>query len=375
MIVRSLNQQIENHMYRGKAILIFGPRQSGKSTLMKSLLTGKDHLYLNGDDVETREALTNTGTTRLKMIAGHHKLIFIDEAQRIPTIGLTIKIFTDQFPDIQVIATGSSSFELLNTMNEPLTGRKYEYMLYPLSFTEMVGHHGLLKEKSLLEHRLVYGYYPGIISSPGEEKTLLRSLTDSYLYKDILMLDNIKKPALLEKLLRALALQLGSEVNYNELGEIIGANKQTVEKYIDLLVKCFVIFVLPALNRNARNELRKGKKIYFYDNGVRNAIINDFKPLSNRSNTGALFENFFITERMKYQHYKDIYCKQYFWRTFQQQEIDLVEDTEDGLSAYELKWGKNQKARFPLTFTENYPGVKTHIINSNNFDEYLLDMK
>src|ERR1700744_5065118 len=334
MILRILQAIIKMRLFKGKAILLFGPRQCGKSTLVETMLEGTDHYYMNGDEADVRETLSNTTSTKLKAIVGKKKVVFIDEAQRIPNIGLTLKLFTDQLKDVQVIATGSSAFELSSKVNEPLTGRKYEYMLFPLSFGEMVHHHGLLTEKRLIEHRLLYGYYPEIVTKPGEEKELLKLLAESYLYKDLLTLEQIKKPILLEKLLKALALQVGSEVSYQELAQTVGADKGTVEKYIDLLEKAFVVFRLPALNKNVRNEIKKGKKVYFYDCGIRNAIINNFKPLSTRTDVGALWENFVIAERMKSLRYQGKDAKQYFWRTMQQQEIDLIEEVEDEMIAY-----------------------------------------
>jgi hypothetical protein len=372
MIKRVLQRAIHQRLFKNKAILLFGPRQCGKSTLIETLLSGREYLYLNGDDADVREALSDTTSAKLRTITGKYKIVFIDEAQRVPDIGLTLKIFTDQLKDVQVIATGSSAFELSGQVNEPLTGRKYEFMLYPLSFAEMVGYHGFLNEKRLIEQRMIYGYYPEIVTKPGEERELIKLLADSYLYKDLLMLEQLKKPILLEKLLKALALQVGSEVSYNELAQIIGANKQTVERYINLLEKNYVVFVLPALNRNVRNEIKKRKKIYFYDCGVRNAVINNFKPMSSRTDAGALWENFVIAERMKFLRYNNLDAKQYFWRTTQQQEIDLIEDFEDSLSAFEFKWGKTEKIRFPQTFTDNYPGSKTFVISPDNIEDFLL---
>ncbi|MDP3667379.1 MAG: ATP-binding protein, partial [Sediminibacterium sp.] len=312
MIHRTLKDTIKKDLFKGKALLLFGPRQSGKSTLIQEVLKDMEYLYLNGDDADVREMLTNTTATKLKMVAGNKKIVFIDEAQRIVNIGLTLKLFTDQIKDIQVIATGSSAFELSSQVNEPLTGRKYEYMLYPLSFAEMVAHHGLLQEKRLLDHQLVYGCYPEIVTKSGEERRLLKLLASSYLYKDLLMLEQIKKPLILEKLVSALALQIGNEVNYQELAQTIGGDRKTVDKYIDLLEKAYVVFRLPALNKNVRNEIKKGKKVYFYDCGIRNAVINNFKSIDSRTDAGALWENYVIAERMKMLHYNDIDVKQYF---------------------------------------------------------------
>ncbi|MVT07219.1 ATP-binding protein [Chitinophaga tropicalis] len=373
MIKRILETKIQQRLFKGKAVIIFGPRQSGKSTLTEALLNAqeKEWLYMNGDDADVRELLTNTTSAKLSAIMGNKKLVFIDEAQRIMNIGLTLKLFTDQLKDVQVIATGSSAFELSSHVNEPLTGRKYEFMLYPLSFSEMVQHHGLLQEKRLIEHRMVYGYYPEIVTKQGEEHELLKLLANSYLYKDLLMLDQIKKPLLLEKLLKALALQVGSEIKYEEIGQTIGSDSKTVDKYIDLLEKTFVVFRLPAFNRNVRNEIKKGKKVYFYDCGIRNAIINNFKPVNSRTDVGALWENFVIAERIKTLRYQNTDTAHYFWRTTQQQEIDLIEETSDRLEAFEFKWSKTEKVRFPQTFTENYPNAGTKIVSPENIEEFI----
>ena len=372
MINRILKDSIRKDLFKGKAILLFGPRQSGKSTLIEEVLKDSEYLYLNGDDADVREMLTNTTATKLKMIAGNKKIVFVDEAQRIVNIGLTLKLFTDQIKDIQVIATGSSAFELSSQVNEPLTGRKYEYMLYPLSFAELVAHHGLLQEKRLLEHRLVYGCYPEIVTKLGEERRLLKLLASSYLYKDLLMLEQIKKPLILEKLVTALALQIGNEINYQELAQTIGGDRKTVDKYIDLLEKAFVVFRLPALNKNVRNEIKKGKKIYFYDCGIRNAVINNFKSIDSRTDAGALWENYVISERMKMLHYNDINVKQYFWRTTQQQEIDLIEESSDQWAAFEIKRNAKAKVRFPQTFSDNYSNATLLVVSPDNIEDFLL---
>ena len=373
MISRELEKQLVQHFFRGKIIMLSGARQVGKTTLIEMLLQKRKEkvLYLNADETDVRELLTDTTSTSLKSIVGNHKIVFIDEAQRVKNIGITLKLFADQIKDVQVIVTGSSSFDLANEMNEPLTGRKYEFMLFPLSFSEMVEHHGQLEEKRLLEHRLIYGYYPEIVTKPGEEKELLKLLANSYLYRDLLTLEQIKKPVLLEKILRALALQLGSEVSYNEVAQLVNADQETVEKYIDLLEKSFVLFRLPAFSHNVRNEIKKGKKIYFYDNGIRNAIIGNFNLLISRNDTGALWENFLISERMKYLYYHNINVKRYFWRTVQQQEIDYIEEQERKLSAYEFKWNKKARAKFPKTFIRAYPDSETHLVTQGNFESFL----
>ncbi|WP_192348986.1 ATP-binding protein [Algoriphagus sp. Y33] len=374
-IKRYLENTIKSRLFKGKAILLFGPRQAGKSTLIETVLgeIGQPWIYFTGDESDTRELLSNTTSTKLKALIGENKIIFIDEAQRIPEIGLTLKIITDQLKGIQVLASGSSAFELANRVNEPLTGRKYEFMLFPLSFSEMCKHHGLLEERRLLDQRLLFGYYPEIVVKPREEIELLKLLAESYLYRDLLILEQVKKPALLEKLVKALALQVGSEVSYQELGQLVGADNSTIEKYIQLLEKAYVVFVIPAFSRNVRNEIKKGKKVYFYDVGIRNAVINNFGQLNNRMDVGSLWENFFISERKKYHEYQKTGTKLYFWRTTQQQEIDLIEETSDSLHAFELKWSEKHKVRFPQTFTANYPDAITSIVHPNNMEEYLME--
>lgn len=352
--------------------MIFGTRQSGKSTLIENILKNKEYLYLNGDDADVREILTNTTATKLKLVAGSKNIVFIDEAQRIPNIGLTLKLFTDQIKSVQIIATGSSAFELSSKVNEPLTGRKYEFLLYPLSFGELVQHHGLIQEKRLTEHRLIYGGYPEIVTKKGEENELLKLLANSYLYKDLLMLEQVKRPHILSKLLKALALQLGSEISYQEIAQTIGSDPKTVDKYIDLLEKTFVVFRLPALSRNVRNEIKKGKKVYFYDCGIRNAVINNFKSLNERTDVGVLWENYVISERIKFLLYQNMEAEHYFWRTTQRQEIDFIEEFEGKLHAFEFKWSKNSKARFSSTFSDNYPGSQYKVITPENLEEFLL---
>lgn len=362
--------------FKGKALVLFGSRQTGKTTLVEMILQGREEpvVRLNGDEPDVRGLLENATSTRLKAIVGQNRIVFIDEAQRIPNIGLTLKLFTDQLKDVQVVATGSSAFGLASRIQEPLTGRKYEYHLYPLSYAEVSEHHGVLEERRLLEHRMVFGYYPEIATHPGEEVELLKLLAGSYLYKDLLMLEQIKKPALLEKILKALALQLGNEVSFNEVARLVGADIQTVEKYIDLLEKSFVVFRLPAFSRNVRNEIRKGRKIYFYDNGIRNAIVGSFNLLSQRTDTGALWENFLISERMKNLAYRNMDCGRFFWRTTQQQEIDYLEEHGERLFAYEFKWNPAKKGRIPKTFSRAYPDSEAKTVTRENFEEFILPL-
>lgn len=374
MIEREIEKQIENRLFKGKAILVFGPRQVGKTTSIHSILAKNNQkcLFLNGDEADVRETLENTTSTNLSLLFGEHKIVFIDEAQRINGIGITLKLITDVLKDVQVIATGSSAFDLANETQEPLTGRKYEFQMLPISFQEMVTNNGLLEEKRLLEQRMIYGYYPEIVVKPNDAAENLKLLSNSYLYKDLLNLEQIKKPALLGKILKSLALQVGSEVSYNEISQLVNGDFHTVEKYIDLLEKAFVIFTLPAYSRNVRNEIKKGRKIYFYDNGVRNAIINNFNPLSSRSDTGALWENFLISERMKYLNSNKLEAWKYFWRTTAQQEIDYLEELDGKMTAYEFKWNPNKTAKFPKTFTNAYPEAEVKLITLKNFEEFVL---
>ncbi len=369
MIPRDAYLQIKASMFKGKVLHIPGARQVGKTTILKAI-AGEDAnntLWLNGDDVDVRNALGNTSTARLGMYIGDKKLIIIDEAQRIPNIGITLKQIVDNFPDKQVIATGSSAFELANNINEPLTGRKIEIFLYPLSFAEMVSHHGLFEEERRLEHRLVYGYYPEVVTSAGMEVDILKRLSDAYLYKDIFTLENIKKPVVLEKLLQALAFQVGSEVSINELSQTVGSDNKTVERYIDLLEKAYIIFRLNCLSRNLRNELKKSRKIYFYDNGIRNAVIRNFNSTNLRQDIGVLWENFLVSERAKALQKQKLGCNKFFWRNHNQQEIDYIEEYDGVLHAYEFKWNTTKKYNFPQPFLQAYTENETQIINRDNY--------
>ncbi len=373
MLKRELQTIIEQKLFKGKAIVLTGSRQVGKTTLFKRIISNVDLpvLSLNCDEPEVRTILSDTNVQRLKSIIGNHKIFIIDEAQRVKNIGLTLKLITDYFPEVQLLVTGSSSLDLANEINEPLTGRKLEYHLYPFSAKELVENTNFVEEQQVLEKRLIYGSYPDIINFEGEEKEYLLNLSGSYLYKDILTLSDIRKPSQLENLLVALALQIGNEVSYHELGQMIQADSQTVERYIDLLEQCFVVFRLNAFSRNLRNEIKKGKKVYFYDNGVRNAVIQNFAPLNLRQDVGALWENYFVSERLKYNHYRRHFAKSYFWRTFQQQEIDLIEESDGILTAFELKWNEKRKAKLPVSFSESYPNAQFHIVNKTNYLEFL----
>ena len=375
MYTRDLQSIIQERCFQGKAIILLGARQVGKTTLLKKIIQEQqvDALYLNCDEPQTAAALTNCNLKELQMVIGANKFVVIDEAQKVDNIGLTLKLIVDNMPDVQVIATGSSAFELRNCLNEPLTGRKYEYQMFPISSKEIYQSSGYIDLKGLLETRLIYGSYPDILNHANDARELLRMLTDSYLYKDILATDNLRKPDVLDKLLRALAFQVGSEVSYNELAQAVGTDSKTVERYIELLEKCYIIFRLHGLSRNLRNELKKAKKIYFYDNGVRNAVIQQFAPLELRNDAGALWENFFISERIKRNHYQQNYCNIYFWRTKSQLEIDYIEEQNGQMRAFEMKWNpKKSNTSIPETFLNAYDVKETVIITPDNYLDYLL---
>ncbi len=375
MIKRELLSKLKDQCFRGKIILLLGARQVGKTTLLKQLSKqiATSTLWLNADEADILQELNmaDTSTRLLGLIGKQTKLLIIDEAQQIKNIGKKLKLLHDANPDIQVIATGSSSFDLLNRMAEPLTGRKRIYHLFPISFQELVDKTNLLEAKRMLEKRLIFGSYPEVINNPGNEKEVLLEISQSYLYKDVLKLEGIRKSSHLEKLLQALAFQVGSEVKYSEIANSIGnINALTVEKYLDILEKAYIIFKLPALSRNMRNEIKKGKKYYFYDNGIRNAIISNYAPLEMRLDKGALWENFLVSERLKQNHYNSHTPNTYFWRTLDQAEIDYVEEFDGKLWAYQMKW-KETKTRFPESFMKAYPNHETHVINHDNFDAFI----
>ena len=373
MIQRQLKSIIGDRLWQGKAIILFGARQVGKTTLLRELLSSRqDVLWLNGDEQDVRSLLEKASSTLLRAVIGKNSLVVIDEAQRITDIGIAIKLITDQIPGVQVLATGSSSFDLSNQINEPLTGRKLEYRMYPLSFGELVAHHGLLEEKRMLLHRLVYGSYPDVVSRVGDERVILTELADSYLYKDILTFDKIKKSERLVKLLQALAFQVGSEVSYNELAHTCGLDAKTVERYITLLEQSYIIFRLGSFSRNLRNELKFTRKIYFWDCGIRNAVLGNYQLSEHRLDIGALFENYMVSERLKKLSYDKSHAQSYFWRSKQKQEIDYIEEIDGQLSAVEFKWNPTKRASVPLSFARSYPDAVFQVLTSDHYEDFLL---
>ncbi len=373
MLQRTIEAQLQEKLFKGKVITLIGARQTGKTSLLRKLLSNNpiDSIWLNADEFDIKERFKNPTSTSLKALIGNKKLVIIDEAQNIDENGLALKLLMDTFPEIQIIATGSSAFELQNKTNEPLTGRKFEFQLYPFSSAELANHTSELVEKRMLKHRLVFGSYPEVVNNLGNEIEVLKLLSDSYLYRDLLMLDAIKKPEKLIKLLQALAYQIGNEVSYNDIGNLIGIDSKTVESYVQLLEKSYVVFRLHSFSRNLRNELKASKKIYFYDNGIRNALISSFQILDGRQDVGALWENYLVSERLKRNQYAKFYGNAYFWRTKDKQEIDYLEEIDGKLSAFEFKWQNKKKHHITKTFTNAYPESEISIIHSENYERFV----
>ena len=342
----------------------------GKTTLIKALLANENYLFLDGDDSAVVDLLANANTEVLRTIVGNYKYVFIDEVQCIPNIGLKLKIIVDQIPGVQLMVSGSSDLDINNLTQEPLTGRKFEYQMFPVSWNEFEQNVGMIKAQQQLELRMLYGMYPDVINNSGDEYEILKNLVGSYLYKDVLSLTGIRKAEVLEKFLQALAMQVGYEVSYNEIAQLVGVDKNTVNSYIDLLEKCFVVFRLNSFSKNLRNEIKANRKIYFYDNGVRNMILGNFNALEFRHDKGALWENFMISERMKLLAYSNSMGKPYFWRTTAQQEVDYIEIHAEEVSAFEFKWSSTRKAKLSKSFLDAYhPSFL--VVNKDNFRTFL----
>ena len=376
---RTLKSKVQQKLFRGKALIIFGPRQVGKTTLIKSLLEELQHphvTYLNCDLPDVRASLEHRNALDLKALIGKATIAFIDEAQRVENIGLTIKALVELLPDTQVIATGSSSFELANKIREPLTGRKFSFHLLPLSLTEILPPQASpLTLSSILNQLLVFGSYPEVTRqvSLTDKKDLVRELAGDNLYRDVLNFGRVKNPRLLRDLLKALALQIGSQVSYSELSRTLGVDKNTVETYVDILEKSFLVFRLSPLTRNLRTELRKSRKVFFYDLGIRNALINNFNDLSTRMDVGPLWENYCILERIKSQYYYGIHANNYFWRTYDKAEIDWIEERGGKFFAYELKWNPKKSAKPPKSWLSAYPNSSWQLVSPNNVLSFLAD--
>ena len=377
-IKRTIEEELRKRLFGGKALILYGPRQSGKTTLVRHLVSDQsegDVLWLNGDNPDVRARLSGISTAGWRLLLGTRRLLVVDEAQHIDGIGMGLKLVTDELPEVQVIATGSSAFELMNRTAEPLTGRKFECRLPPLTFRELVSARGLFEEIQERERRLLFGSYPDVVAHPGEEPALLSEIAGSYLFKDIYALDGLKKPSSLDRLVRALSFQIGSEVSLGELSALAGIDIKTVDRYIDLLAKCYIVHPLGAFSRNLRNEIKKGFKVYFYDLGIRNAVIGNFSPLASRPDAGHMWENYLIMERVKSNANLPFPPKEFFWRTMapQSHEIDYLEEAEGKLKAWEIKSDRNSSAKIPLAFRKAYPEAETEVITPRNYDSFLLN--
>lgn len=368
---RVIRPAVEAALFKGKAVVIYGARQVGKTTLVREILARHfaGALYLNCDEPDIRAALSDRTSTELRALIGHNTLVAIDEAQRVRNIGLTLKLLVDSVPEVQVIATGSSSFELSNTLTEPLTGRKVEFQLFPLSVEELLSQESPLESRRLLEQRLRFGTYPGVLSADDPAAAILE-IANSYLHRDVLEYQTVRNPDQLRRLLQALALQIGSEVSYNELAQLLGIDKATVNRYVALLEQAYVIFHLPPFSRNLRKELGKLRKIYFVDLGVRNALINNFNPLAMRQDVGGLWENYFISERIKFDHNRRRHVNRYFWRTYDGAGIDYLEEAGGQLTGFECKW-QATRWRVPGAFAEAYPGSSVHVVSREDYLDHL----
>ena len=373
MIKRDLEDEIRKRLGKGKTIVIYGARQVGKTTLLHTIFDDQDGvLWLNGDDDNTQVLLETISAENYKNIVSGYQTVIIDEAQRIKDIGLKLKVLHDNFGSmIQFIATGSSSFELANKVNEPLTGRKKSFFLAPLSINELKNTYGPLSEKSNLSSRLIYGSYPGVILSDDDKKDVLLELADDNLYKDVLKMGEIIKMDKLRKILQALAFQIGNQVSMNEIAGLVGLDSKTVDKYISLLEQAFIIFRVTSYSKNLRNELKSSQKFFFYDCGIKNAIINDFRPIDLRQDTGNLFENYIMSEVKKKFPKENLY----FWRTTDQQEVDLVRQKDGAIFATEMKYNPKKNAKFPKIFAETYNPAEQTVINNENYLDMLLSLE
>ena len=369
---RLLKDKLTYWLNKRKVLVLTGARQVGKTTLLKDLFEGQQMLWLNGDDPAVRTRLDNISLSGIKDLVGGYQIVVIDEVQRILNPGILLKMMIDNFPEVQFVATGSSALEISDKVFEPLTGRHILFHLYPFAQAEIYLTKSAFELEQQIPFHLRFGSYPDVVINPLDAETLLKNLAGQYLYKDVLIWKDIRKPELLDKLLKLLAYQVSSEVSINELANALKVKSETVENYIDLLEKSFVVFRLKSYSTNERKEVTKMNKIYFWDNGIRNAIIDDFRPLELRNDIGALWENFLVSERMKMKAWKEITAKSYFWRNKQQREVDYIEEQYGELTAYEIKWNSEKNHKVTLAFTNAYPKAKTEIITPLNFKGFVF---
>ena len=374
-IRRKIENSINKQLSSNKVIIIFGPRRVGKTVLLKQILeiVDEDYILLNGEDMEHQEVLKHRSTANYQRLLGNRRLLVIDEAQAIPEIGLNLKLMVDTIPDLRIIATGSSAFDLNNKMGEPLVGRKIEFNLFPFSQQELSQNEDFLTTKSKLEDRLIFGSYPELEQYVNREEKInyLKDLVNSYLLKDIISFEGIKKRDKVIQLLKIIAFRVGSEISLESIGNSLQISKNTVDKYLDLLSKVFIIHKVSGFSRNLDNEITKKSKWYFYDNGIRNAIISNFNSVENRDDIGKLWENYFISERLKYLNYSRINLNNYFWRNKNQQELDWLEEMDNQIVGYEIKWNKNDTPKPPPSWRKAYPNAKFIVINPDNYLNYI----
>ena len=373
-LVRELSNLILKKLQPNKVVILSGARRVGKTMLVKEILANVNEpiLRLNGDDIHVHDKLSIRSIENYKQILGTYKLLHIDEAQKIPEIGLKLKLMIDEIEGLRIIISGSSSFDIHKNAGEPLTGRKYTFTLYTLSENEYTQIENNINKMDKVRERLIFGNYPELLHLPDRQDKVdyLNEMISSYLLKDILVYEHIKNSQKIFNLLRLIAFQIGGEVSLQELGIQLGISKNTVEKYLDLLSKVFILHKVEGFSRNLRKEITKNSRWYFLDNGIRNAVIANFNPLHARNDIGALWENYMISERLKYQEYKRISSNNYFWRTYEQQEIDWVEERDGSLFGYEFKW-KEEKVKIPTQWKSAYPDASFELININNFSEWL----
>ena len=376
MIKRAIEERIHNALAKKKVVTIMGPRQVGKSTLAGAMIPeDANDLEINGDNTDVQTMFVNVDDTKMKVLIGNKNFLFVDEAQKIGNVGNMLKIVAEKFDDVKVIVTGSSAFKLAEAVNESLTGRKREFRLYPLSFKEMADETSVLEESRMIDHRLIYGYYPEVVTSPGDEKEVIKELIDSYLYKDVLEENEIAKQDKLVRLVQALAFQIGSTVSANELAGLVGVDAKTVERYIDILEKCYIIFTLPSYARNQRNELKFARKIYFWDMGIRNGVIGNMAPVSLRSpeELGHMWENFLIAERIKRNDYAGrTFVQHYFWRTQQKKEVELIEIEDGMMTGFEIKRKEGKRVGAPASFTAAYPDAHFECVTPSDLMSFLM---